>query len=147
MKRLFHRTWAEAAAEILRHGFVDGAPGHVWVSDTPVPADEMKGDRGGGGDIVLSIDLPQEVVDAFQAIPRSGYTAFKIPAEQLNMGRVTFSSSDYAGLPRDQLVQFLKDAEAAEAKGTSKGPPNSKWAKAAMYREAVSFLDRFAPLS
>jgi hypothetical protein len=143
---LYHRTWAVSAGHILRGGFVNGIGGFVWVADSPVEPEMMKGGQGGGGDVVLQIEMPRNVVESHPFDERKKYKAYRIPAEQLNLGKVSLAFTDYQGLSRRHLVTFFEEATAAEAVGHPRGLKDSKWAKAATYREALDFLDEFGRL-
>jgi hypothetical protein len=144
--RLFHRTWAVFAREILLGGFDDGHQGFVWVADSPVAPDKMKSGQGGGGDVVLQIELPREVVESYPFDKRQEYKAYHIPAEQMNLGNISLAFTEYSGLSRRQLVTYFEEATAAEAVGHPRGTKDSKWGKAATYQEALDFLDDFGRL-
>lgn len=143
--RLFHRTWAIHASEILEIGFLDGAEGFVWMSDVPLDSEYIKG--GNSGDVSLVVLIPDDVANAFPNLPRNGYHAFKIPAEHLNMGKVGLNMTDYAGMSRNQLVERIKEREVLEQEGKDVVIPGSKFGTAQSLREALTFLDKFGPLA
>jgi len=143
--RLFHRTWAVYASEILEVGFVDGADGFVWMSDVPLDSEQIKG--GNSGDVSLVVLLPEGVVNAFPILPRNGYRAFQIPAQQLNMGKVGLNMTDHAGMSRNQLLERIKEREALEPEGKDVVIAGTKFGTAQSLREALALLDKFGSLA
>jgi hypothetical protein len=84
--RVFHRT--DAAEAILRSGFQDGRGSYmtdrertgVWVSDVPLDINE-----GARGDVLLSIEVPEEVIIPFEWIEEGKpYREFLVPSSILN---------------------------------------------------------------
>jgi hypothetical protein len=143
--RLFHRTWAVYASDILEAGFVDGAEGFVWMSGVPLDSEHIKG--GQSGDVSIVVTLPDEVFQAFPPVARNGYREFKIPAEHLNMGKVRLNATDYAGMSRNQIMERIKQREALEEEGRDVVVPGNKFGTARTLREAIFFLDKFGPLA
>lgn len=88
--RLYHRTTAAAAAQILRGGFRDSTGTYmtdqefsgVWVSEVPLDIND-----GPPGDTLLEIDLPieQTLIDEYEW-PEDGKTRreWLVPSALLN---------------------------------------------------------------
>lgn len=84
--RCYHRT--DDSDAILRDGFRDGVGRYmtdteftgVWLSDRPLDANE-----GAVGDVVLSIEIPEEVVVPFEWVEEfKSYREFLVPAAIVN---------------------------------------------------------------
>jgi len=104
----------------------------------------MKG--GDGGDVLLMLDVPDEVIAKHRPKQRATHTAYQVPARDLTNYKIELARTDYAGTTRDMLVGLIKDREAKEAEGREPPKPGSKWSTSQSYRDALAFLDRFAPL-
>jgi hypothetical protein len=140
--RLFHRTWAIIARDILETGFSDGDAGFVWLADAPLEAVDIKG--GDSGDISLVIDVPKDVADAFPIQQRNGYRAFQIPAEQLNLcGKPWTYTTNYGGMTRRELLHRVEMQELAEAGQAPIPGAATTFGSAESLRQALSFLDDF----
>jgi hypothetical protein len=132
----YHNTYK--APEILEQGFRD-ATGYyltkdlhtgVWLSDVPLDANE-----GAGGDILLAIEIPEEVLTPFEWVGGMGYREFLIPAEVVNRyGPPRVHGGDYAGCKKEALL-FLADRFERD------GSPHLR-KRAARIRETLPFLER-----
>jgi hypothetical protein len=98
---LFHRTFGDAAAEILRNGFRDGGPGYtgrryggVWLSDVP-----WEGIAADDNDALLRLTFAAEAseLDRFEWMsdPPFGCREWLVPSEFITKrGRVELLSMD-----------------------------------------------------
>ena len=112
--RLYHRTWAVNATNIIEGGFKDGAQGFVWLSSVPLESVDIS--RGNSGDICLGVFVPDDVIAAFPMVQRDGYIAYKIPAETLNMCNSPWvEATNYSGMTRISLEQNIASKQATEA--------------------------------
>ena len=114
---LYHRTWSKAADTILDDGFEDGEEGFVWLNNECSFGHEVK--VGEGGDVILRIEVPDEIVAAFPAEDRiGGWKAHKIPAEHLNMCHPPeVATALYADMKRPELVKASETRKSQEDAG------------------------------
>lgn len=133
--KVFHRTWSEYAASILQNGFNDGI---VQVSDRPLDATEIKG--GGGGDVLLQIDIGEDVAAQFEDkdthYKNLGVRVFVIPSAVVNSHPVEFSESDYIGMTTHELMRSL-----ASTKGSPHKRPKAIYTQDVVLEKALAFLE------
>ncbi len=135
---LYHRTWSKWAAKILDEGFQDGVGGFVWLNDTQSFDLEIK--MGDGGDVILVLEVPDDVVAAFPFENRlGGWKAYKIAAEQLKMcKKPEVAETLYQGMKRPELLKVAEERKAQEAAGQIL--PKGLQTSAHLF-EAIDFFD------
>lgn len=134
--KLFHRTWAEHADNILQHGFLSGI---VQVSDRPLESTEIK--SGGGGDVSLCVEIEEGVVSGFEDkdthYKNLHVRVFKIPAEVVNAHAVRFSESNYVGMTKQELLNGITNAKRAPRR-----LPLAPYDQDVVLEKALAFLDK-----
>lgn len=134
--KLYHRTWAEYADNILERGFIEGV---VQVSDRPLESTEIK--SGGGGDVSLCIEIALETIAPFEDknthYKNLGVRVFTVSATVVNANPIEFFESNYVGMTRQELLAAL-----ANNRGATRQLPHAPYTQNVVLERALTFLEK-----